>query len=76
MGISDPPAVFEAISYSGVRPSAIDTETAINSLDIPDIYRRIWHCLSSPERRRLALGKIDNAKFSWYHVRYIKSQEC
>jgi hypothetical protein len=22
------------------------------------------------ERRRLALSKMDNAKFSWYHVRY------
>lgn len=22
------------------------------------------------ERRRLALEKMDNAKFSWYHVRY------
>ena len=33
MGISDPPAVFEAISYSGVRHSAMDTETAINTLD-------------------------------------------
>jgi hypothetical protein len=25
---------------------------------------------SALERRRLALEKIDNAKFSWYHVRY------
>jgi len=24
------------------------------------------------ERRRLALEKMDNAKFSWYHVRYAK----
>jgi len=23
------------------------------------------------ERRRLALEKMDNAKFSWYHVRYL-----
>ena len=23
------------------------------------------------ERRRLALEKLDNAKFSWYHVRYV-----
>jgi len=23
------------------------------------------------ERRRLALEKMDNAKFSWYHIRYI-----
>lgn len=23
------------------------------------------------ERRRLALEKIDNAKFSWYHIRYL-----
>jgi hypothetical protein len=26
---------------------------------------------SALERRRLALEKIDNAKFSWYHVRAI-----
>ena len=27
--------------------------------------------LSAMERRRLALEKIDNAKFSFYHVRYM-----
>jgi len=25
---------------------------------------------AATERRQLALEKIDNAKFSWYHVRY------
>ena len=29
------------------------------------------HPLSAAERRRIALEQIDNAKFSWYHVRYI-----
>lgn len=33
----------------------MNTDAAINTL----------------ERRRLALAKLDEAKFSWYHVRYF-----
>jgi len=48
------PHCFEVIPYSGFRRSTMDTVAATNAF----------------ERRRLALEKLDNAKFSWYHVRY------